>query len=105
MVLLICVGIWFEIWVGWRSNIAQICWKYSLFNCAWFPHSKSKSNPIIDPKTTKEKKKNYLNTNNITKQYDTAAKHAEQQQRNHESTLTAKAVVYYQRMIPLVACK
>ena len=42
-----------------------------------------------------EKKKNYLNTNNITKQYDSAAKHAEQQQCNHESPLTAKAVVYY----------
>lgn len=28
---------------------------------------------------------------------DTAAKHAKQQQRNNESTLTAKALVYYQR--------
>lgn len=85
-----------------KSDIIQICGKYILFNCVWFPHSNSKSFPVT------ESKKNHgeRNKNEHKATDDTLAKRAKQHhQRNNDTTLTAKSVVYYQRMLPWVACK
>lgn len=85
-----------------KSNIIQIVLKYILFNCVWFPHNNSKSYPVTQSKKNHDKR----NKNQHKIIEDTLAKRAKQHhQHNNDRTLTAKAVVYYQRMLPWVACK
>lgn len=93
---------WFFVWqvvfrARLKSSIIQIGGKYTLFNCVWFPHSISKSYPVAESKKNHDKR----NKKEHKCIDDTAAKQAKQhQQCNNDRTLTAKAVVYYQRMLP-----
>lgn len=66
-----------------QRNIIQIGGKYTLFNCVWFPHSISKSYPVIESKKNHDKR----NKKEHKFIHDTAAEQVKQhQQCNNERT-------------------